>query len=50
VPYSKDPQVFAERAAERSKQKCADIIEVLLMILTGEEVTLSLRDDEQDED
>jgi hypothetical protein len=50
VPYSKDQQVFAERAAERSKRKCADIIEVLLLILTGEEVTLSVRDDEQDDE
>lgn len=50
VAFSKDTLVFTERAAELSKRKCADIIEILQLILAGEEVTLSVRDDEQDDD
>jgi len=50
VQYSKDNNVMAMRAAELSKRKCGEVIEVLLAILTGEEVTLSTRDDEDDDD
>lgn len=48
VAFSKDNDEMARRAAELSKRKCGEIIEALLLILSGEEVELSLRDDEAD--
>jgi aryl-alcohol dehydrogenase-like predicted oxidoreductase len=49
VEFSKNNAWMAERAAALSKRKCSELIEVLLTILTGEEVSLSQRDDEDGE-
>jgi hypothetical protein len=50
VEFSKDNSVMAARAAALSKRKCAEISEIISLILTGQPVVLSTRDDENDDE
>lgn len=47
VQYSKDNCIMATRAAELSKRKCGEIIEALLLILTGQDVSLESQVDDR---
>jgi hypothetical protein len=45
VPFASDNDVMAKRAAALSKERCSNIVVVLLEILTGDTVAVETRTD-----